>query len=211
MKVISVVNLKGGAGKSTIAVNLATALHRQGKRVVLVDADPIGALRNWREDRPENVDLPDVLAADRPAMLAASVRAIAADYVVIDTPANDGTLSAKAIGISDIALIVIQPSPLDILGAAGTVAQIIAKRDLGGVVEAAFLINRAVAGTKLSKEVLQGEWNEYGIPALESSVSASVDFAQSIADGVSIYETRNSKGKAEMDLLITEMEKASWL
>jgi chromosome partitioning protein len=211
MKVISLVNLKGGVGKSTVAVNLATALQRHGKRVVLVDADPIGALRNWREDRPDNVDLPDVLAADRPAMLAASVRALAADYVVIDTPANDSALSAKAIGISDIALIVIQPSQLDILGASGTVAQIISKRDLGGTIEAVFLVNRAIAGTKLSKEVIEGEWNEYGIPALETSISSSVDFAQSIADGVSIYQTRNTKGKAEMDLLIKELEKASWL
>ena len=40
MKIIALLNEKGGTGKSTLATNLATALHRQGKRVVLIDADP---------------------------------------------------------------------------------------------------------------------------------------------------------------------------
>jgi ATPases involved in chromosome partitioning len=42
MKIISVLNEKGGTGKSTVATNLATALHREGKRVVLLDCDPQG-------------------------------------------------------------------------------------------------------------------------------------------------------------------------
>ena len=53
MKIIAIVNEKGGTGKSTISTNLATALHRRGSKVVLIDADPQGTARDWREGSPE--------------------------------------------------------------------------------------------------------------------------------------------------------------
>lgn len=65
--------------------------------------------------------------------------------------------------------------------------------------------------TKLSKEVLAGEWNEYGIPLTDTAVSNRVSYAQALADGVSVYETHDSTAKAEIDFIIQELEKASWL
>jgi chromosome partitioning protein len=57
LKIIALLNEKGGSGKSTLSINLASALHRRGKKVVL-DADPQGTARDWRESSPENADLP---------------------------------------------------------------------------------------------------------------------------------------------------------
>ena len=73
MKIIATINEKGGTGKSTIATNLATALHRSGHRVVLIDADPQGTATDWRAASPEGADLPVVVPVARPQERRATV------------------------------------------------------------------------------------------------------------------------------------------
>ena len=162
MKIIALLNEKGGTGKSTLSQNIAVCLHRQGKRVILVDADPQGTTRDWRSASPENANLPNVIALDRPEMLA-SLKSIDADIAIIDTPAKAEKMTASVIRFADVALIVIQPSGADIWASAAAVRLIQQKIDVGGKIIAAFLANRISGSTNLSKEVLAGEWNEYGI------------------------------------------------
>lgn len=210
-KIIALLNEKGGAGKSTLAINIACALHRAGKRVVLVDADPQGTARDWREASKEGADLPPVVALDRPEGLIAGLKTLAADIIVIDTPAKAERISAQVVRVAHIALIPVQPSAADIWASAATVKLINSKRDVGGEIDAAFVPTRVSSTTKLSKEVLAGEWNEYGIPLTDTAVSNRVSYAQALADGVSVYETHDSTAKAEIDFIIQELEKASWL
>ncbi len=106
MKIISVLNEKGGTGKSTVATNLATALHREGKRVVLLDCDPQGTARDWRDASPEDADLPPVLGVDRPQMLASSLSGINAEIAIIDSPAKAESMSAAIVRASHVALLV---------------------------------------------------------------------------------------------------------
>ena len=209
MKIIALLNEKGGVGKSTLAIQLATAQHRKGRRVVLVDADPQGTTRDWRAAGPEGANLPPVVALDRPELLA-SVSALAADLVVIDTPAKAERMTAGVVRIAHTALIVIQPSGADIWASAAAVTLIQAKRDVGGTIDAAFVINRAGTST-LAKQVASGEWNEYGLPLLESAVRNRIVFAQSLTDGVSVYDLGDAAAKTEIDALTTELETLRWV
>jgi chromosome partitioning protein len=209
MKIVALLNEKGGVGKSTLAIQLATAQHRKGRRVVLVDADPQGTTRDWRAASPEGANLPPVVALDRPELLA-SVSALAADLVVIDTPAKAERMTAGVVRIAHTALIVIQPSGADIWASAAAVTLIQAKRDVGGTIDAAFVINRAGTST-LAKQVASGEWNEYGLPLLDSAVRNRIVFAQSLTDGVSVYDLGDATAKTEIDALTTELETLQWV
>ena len=211
MRVLALMNEKGGSGKSTLAINIATALHRRGNhRVVLVDADPQGTARDWRAASPEDKDLPPVVALDRPQMLA-SLPTLAADIAVIDTPAKAEAMAAAVVRIANVALVVIQPSGADVWASAATVKLIKSKLDVGGQIDAAFLVNRASSSTKLSKLIQGGEWNEYGFDQLDTMVGNRTAFAQALTDGVSVYDLADGQAKAEVDFVIQELEGAGWL
>ena len=210
MKIIALLNEKGGTGKSTIATNLASALHLRGRRVVLVDADPQGTSRDWRSASPEGIDLPPVVALDRPEMLQ-SLASIQAELVIIDTPAKAEKMTAAVVRIAQTALVVIQPSGADIWASAAAVKLIQQKIDVGGQINAGFLVNRVSGVSKLSKEVLAGNWNEYGVSMLENAIGNRVVFAQALTDGLSVYNLADAHAKQEMDQLIEELERKSWL
>ncbi len=211
MKIIALLNEKGGAGKSTVAINLACALHRAGRRVVLVDADTQGTARDWREASPEGADLPPVVVLDRPEGLLTGIKTIAAEVIVIDTPAKAEKMSANVVRVADVAIVPVQPSAADVWASAAAVRLIQSKRDVGGHIEAAFLATRVNGATNLTKEILAGEWNEYDIALLNQSISNRVSYAQALSDGVSVFETTDGKAKAEIDLLLQEIEVSGWL
>jgi chromosome partitioning protein len=118
-RVIVVGNEKGGAGKSTIAIHLVTALLHGGASVAVIDLDlrqqSMGGFfahrATWAKSAeaevpmPLDVALPPLSNLDPVAAMAefdaAFERAQAADFIVIDTPGGDTTLSRAAHGRAD--------------------------------------------------------------------------------------------------------------
>ena len=119
MLVISVLNQKGGSGKTTIATHLARAFQLSGHDVQLIDSDPQGSARDWaavRDDQPV-----PVVGIDRPT-IERDIKAVShKDIIVIDGAPQAADLAISAIKASDLVLIPVQPSPYDIWAASDLV------------------------------------------------------------------------------------------
>lgn len=119
MPVITFANTKGGAGKTTAVLLLATELERMGFRVTVLDADPQYWISRWRQnsgDRTAVKVIPYVTATSLEKHIQES-RA-EADYVLVDLPGARTPLLAKAIGYSNHVLIPIQGCSMDAQGGA---------------------------------------------------------------------------------------------
>jgi len=133
VQIISVINLKGGVGKTTIALNLAATLADHGHQVLLIDADPQQSATQWAQQGPAASGagaLPMAVAPLRaddgaPQFQAALVRlaqAAQATLVVIDCPPELSDPALVAALLSDVVLVPVTPSPLDLWAAKQAVA-----------------------------------------------------------------------------------------
>ncbi|MFN7101851.1 MAG: AAA family ATPase [Pseudorhizobium sp.] len=119
MPVITFANTKGGAGKTTAVLLLATELAQQGYRVTILDADPQQWITRWHKLSP-----PDSRIGVIPYINTSTIeRTIAdgratTDYFIIDLPGARTSLLATAIGLSDHVLIPIQGCAMDAQGGA---------------------------------------------------------------------------------------------
>src|SRR4051812_19183625 len=124
MPIISLLNPKGGSGKTTLSTQIARAFHERGAKVLLVDSDPQGSASDWHAAREDN-PVP-LLAYGRPENMKA-LPGVAApyQYVFIDRAAKLEGMIAAALKVSDVVLIPVQPSPYDIWGSRGDFCRIV--------------------------------------------------------------------------------------
>lgn len=204
--IIGVLNQKGGVGKTTLAVNIAAFMARQGKRVLLVDADPQGSALDWAAAR-ESEPLFSIVGLPKPN-LHKELPMIGRDYdhIVIDGPPRVTDLARSAIMASDVILIPVQPSPYDIWAADEVVKLIQEASVFKENLKYVFVINRKVANTAIGRDV-RGALEAYEIPILDASVVQRVAFAEAVAVGNAIYEQdRNGVASQEIAAVVEELQ-----
>lgn len=205
MPTIAILNQKGGAGKTTIATNIAHALQLESGKVLLVDSDPQGSARDWNE--ANEAKLLPVVGLDRET-LPADLKAISGgyDWVVIDGAPQVAKLAAAAVKAADLVVIPVQPSPYDIWATADLVEVINARRDVtGGKPKAAFLISRAIRNTKLGKEITEA-LESYGLPVLKSGTMQRVAYPTTASEGKTVFEEPTSEAAKEIRAIVEEIK-----
>lgn len=197
MKVIAVLNQKGGAGKTTIATHLARALQLSGADVLLIDSDPQGSARDWSAVRDDNPIA--VVGIDRPTIERDLKSLARKDYVIIDGAPQAANLAVSAIKAADFILIPVQPSPYDIWATSDLVDLVRQRIEMtDGKLQAAFVISRAIKGTKISAEV-GGALEGYGLPVLEARVTQRVLYPSSAANGTTVLDEQPN-GDAALEI-----------
>ena len=206
MPVIAVVGNKGGAGKTTLSLNLAAGLSRQTS-IALVDADPQGSTLQWRAIADEAGTVP-VYPAEMHLQSQAAELSLDYDYIVIDTPPSvHAAQTSAALEAGDMALIPVQPSPVD-LWATVHIEQAIARaRRVNPTLEAMLVINQLEARTTLSR-LVRDALKEIALPVSETARRRRAIYRNSVLEGRSVFDMGRSGAAAaeEFDQLIHEVK-----
>ena len=205
-RVIAVLNQKGGVGKTTLTVHLATAMARRGEKVLLIDVDPQGSALDWAAARQGKPLFP--VAGLPKAGLHKELPSLASDYsvVFIDGPPRVYDVSRSAIMASDLVLIPVQPSPYDVWAAKEIVDLLHEASVYKPNLKSAFVINRKIVNTAIGRDVAEA-LAEYPVPVLKAAVSQRVLFAESATQGMTVYElSPGNPAEKEIDAIAAEIK-----
>ena len=184
--VISFLNQKGGVGKTTLAVNVAAELARNGHDVLLIDADKQGSASTWASLR-EEADFKVVSLARENMARDAIKLAVGHTYTVIDGPPHAESISRSCIVASDLVLLPIEPSGLSTWASNLTVRQIREAQEIKHNLKCGFVVSRKIGNTVIGREIraLAAEQN---IPILTAEINQRVAYAESLTMGRTIFE-----------------------
>jgi len=207
-KTIAIAQQKGGAGKTTIAVQLAIAWAAQGLNVAMLDVDPQGSLSAWFTTRPEDAALPGQLTAAEVQgwKLSTEIDRLKQNYdlLIIDTPPHAETDARVAVRAASLILVPVQPSPMDLWATKPTLE--LARKEKS---QALLVLNRVPARNKLADSI-RAKIAEEGLPLAETQLGNRSAFAASLMEGKGVVETQ-PKGAAALEILTLADEIAALL
>lgn len=211
MLVVGVHSQKGGPGKSTIALLLASAAAREGVATLLIDADPQGTVTAWSAAR-QRIGLGPVpgltvvqrLEPDLHRWARATAEERGAAFVVIDgVPRADEARVRSIISASSVLLVPVQPSFADLDAARPTLATVRDAQARGVRVKAAIVASRVKPGTNLARDFgdLAGR---QGVPVLSAGTSDRVAYPAALSAAQTVFEYEGRGTAAQEGTVLLE-------
>jgi len=212
LKVITVLSQKGGAGKSTLTMQLAGGLARRGRRVAIIDLDPQETALRWAHAASKVAPFPAAVTRldGEPEALRQALRAVGkdTDVVLLDCPPSiESAATLASLQEADLALVPVVPSPADLWSTKGVERLILQVQASRKGLKAALVPNR-VLRTNLAWDVLE-VMRDFALPILGAALSQRNAFAQSAVVGGTVYQLGRAGAEAarEVDKLVAEVLK----
>jgi len=202
--IISILNQKGGTGKTTLAVNIAREYTKRTMKTLLVDSDSQGSALRWHEESGgELIDLTclPVTTLDKDVIKFKDRY----ERIIIDGIPRVSPLTVCAIKAADVVLIPVQPSPYDVWATEDLVRLIKERIEITeGKLKAAFVICRRIAGTILGREI-NHQLFDSGLPVFAHGTFQRQEYAKSVQEGRTVCEEMTEATK-EIVAIVNELE-----
>lgn len=215
MKIISLLNNKGGVGKTTLCTNLGTGilLSDRPSEILLVDADPQGSLRDWHnanEDKPTYDEI-HLVGADRRNTLLELRNFHNPDYMIIDTPGDSKEIiHGYALQMSDLVIIPLLPSPYDVWASEETIDLVRTAKSVNPKLKAMFLLNQSQSHTIVQKEVVEllGQYKDFVL--CKNTVRKLEEFKQTASIGKTVFESGKRAGASDIERVTEDILDYLW-
>ena len=182
---------KGGAGKSTSAVILASELAGKGAGVTIIDADPNKPVSRWAK-RPGKPDSLSVLADVTEDTIIDQIEAASrkSAFVIVDLEGTASLMVGYAISRADLVLIPTQGSPLDAVEAAKAIKLVRnMEKTAGKTVPTAILFTRTSTAIRpRSLQAIEAEFAKGGVKVLQTQMHERDAFRAIFSFGGSLSE-----------------------
>ena len=205
-KIIGCVQVKGGAGRSTVSTNIVGTLSKQ-HQTAIIDCDlPQGSTSSWCALRTANGAMGNlsIATAESHNVLVSQVKRLSSlDYIVIDAPPRIEQITQTIIMIADLVVIPIGCTAVDVWATTDLLATIENFKQHKDQIDYRVLWNR-YRNTRSANSLIE-EIAEGGYPALNSKLGLRVAFSDAIAAGKTVNETNDKKAGDEIDALLKEV------
>lgn len=201
-KIISVMNLKGGVGKTTLCLNLARALQLAGKTVAIVDIDPQASALTWsRLSGDEDRHFFEVYKPEG-RNLKAEFEGLEEEIIIVDTPPRLHNQNKEIMLLSDLVLMPIPPCYLDLWAIESYLALLKEVKKIKPRLKSFFVVNAVhVNHRKIEFELVE----ELKEDAAVLKTMLRRRNAYMPEDNRTVFESGDHRAKAEMKALTDEI------